>query len=865
MTLSPMMQQYSKIKEEYKDCLLFYRLGDFYELFFDDAYTASRELELTLTGRNCGLEERAPMCGVPFHAADTYIARLVEKGYKVAICEQTEDPALAKGLVSREVIRVVTPGTLDILTSADRDENIYIMSAFLENGVCALAYADITTGELFATDFEVSKDLSEIAREAAVIAPRETILMAGSTNLLNALTEADPDFYYSFIDSSYYAFSNCERALLRQFEAESLITLGLDDRDGIVRAAGSLLLYLIETQKQTPDQITNIVINESGDRMHLDKATMRNLELLETLYDGRRRGSLLGVLDRTRTAMGGRLLKRSIKEPLNEAGEINRRLDAVASLVSHRDTLEDLRDSLKEVYDFERLTARVASMRANGKDMIALRNTLAVLPAIRQATASLDADLMRKMTEDLEDFGPLHDLIGEAIVEEPPFAVTEGGLIRSGYSEELDSLKDSIRDARNWIAGLEQTERERTGIKTIKVGFNKVFGSYIDVSRALANLVPDDYIRKQTLVNNERFITPELKEKETLVLSAEAKINALEFELFKQVRAAVVPYIDSLQRASRAVAMLDMLCSFADVAVRSGYVRPTVDDSDRIEIIEGRHPAVEQLIGEGMFVSNDTHMDRAGDSLLVITGPNMSGKSTYMRQTAIIVLMAQIGSFVPCKSAQIGVVDRVFTRIGASDNLAYGQSTFFIEMSELANILRNATDRSLIILDEIGRGTSTFDGLSIAWATIEYLSGPEHRIRTMFATHYHELTALAETHSNIRNLSVDVLERGSEVVFLHKIVDGPASKSYGIHVAKIAGVPREIRWNAEAKLRELESSRHTAAQMEKQLSFFDTDFRTEMDDERNEIIDEIASLDIDNMTPMQALLKLKEIQQKLDE
>lgn len=862
MALSPMMQQYTEIKQAHEDCLLMYRLGDFYELFFDDALTASRELELTLTGRNCGLEERAPMCGVPFHSAEGYIARLVEKGHKVAICEQVEDPAAAKGIVRREVVRVVTPGTVDPTESSK--ENIYIASVFRTAESTALAYADITTGEFCATEFKQASEevlLGALSR----LDPKELLVCRGADSAFaGRLSDQQITAYLSAIDETYYRENACADLLKTHFSMTSLVPLGLEGRKEVILAAGSLLLYLTDTQKQAPAQIKSFRMVESGNGMNLDRATIRNMELIETLHDKQIKGSLLGVLDRTKTAMGARLLRHFLKEPLKDATTINRRLDAVEALSEDLLRKNSITAALRRIYDFERLTARVAGMRANGKDLIALKTTLAALPELKAQLRELPSELLTEIAADIDDFAPLHALIEDAMTEEPPFTLTEGGLIRPGYSQELDELKASIKDAKAWIAGLEGNEKERTGIKTLKVGYNKVFGYYLDVSKSYLSLVPEDYIRKQTLVNNERYITPELKEKESLVLSAEAKINALEYELFKSVRTAIEPYISDLQRASSAVALLDVLVSFADLARSAGYVKPTVDDSTCLEIKEGRHPVVEQMVGEGFFIANDTRMDTDARSMLIITGPNMSGKSTYMRQTAVIVLMAQMGSFVPCKSARIGVVDRVFTRIGAADNLAHGQSTFYVEMSELANILRNATTRSLIILDEIGRGTSTFDGLSIAWATIEYLCRREKTIRTMFATHYHELTALEQDYDAAHNLSVAVSEEGRNVVFLHRIIEGPASKSYGIHVAKIAGVPQAVRRSAEQKLRELEAQSAMVQGGSAQLSFF-TEPLPAAESEHEDVLEEIRTLDLNGLTPIAALMKLKELQDALNE
>ncbi len=880
MALSPMMQQYLKIKEEYKDCLVMFRLGDFYELFFDDAVTASRELELTLTGRNCGLEERAPMCGVPHHAVDTYLARLVRNGYKVAICEQLEDPAEAKGIVERGVTRIVTPGTLDLLDSSEIDDNVYIASIYIDDYHLGLAFADITTGEFWGEEFEDDLTYSKLLGEIARYSPREIITCSDYIDTIKDLTaKAGIKAYTSSFEAPYYRKDACEQALMSLYKVSAMLSLGLSDQADIVLAAGSLVMYLIDTQKQDPSQLSEIKIKNINNSMQLDRSTMRNLELLETMYTSDVHGSLFSVLNKTKTAMGARLLKSFLKEPLKDSALINLRLDAVDELKNNPLLINNFSNSLKNVYDFQRLSARIASKRANAKDLVALKSTLAELPELKENLSCLNSKLCGEIYENIDDFTEIYTSIDKAIVEDPPFIITEGGIIKRHYSEELDNLKASIADAKEWIAGLEKTERERTGIKTIKVGFNKVFGYYIDVSKSMIDKVPDEYIRRQTLVNNERYITPELKEKESLVLSAESKINTLEYELFKELRDSIEPYIDRLQRASSAIALLDVLCSYAKVANDNNYVKPTVDDSDVIDIRNGRHPTVEKSIGAGMFVANDTRINCSDRSMLIITGPNMAGKSTYMRQTAIIVIMAQIGCFVPCDSARIGVVDRVFTRIGASDNLAYGQSTFFIEMSELANILRNATRSSLVILDEIGRGTSTFDGLSIAWATAQYLCKSEKTIRTMFATHYHELTALEESLPSVCNLSVAVAEENNNIIFLHNIVDGPASKSYGIHVAKIAGVPAEIQLNAISKLRELESSENykaykasgnSGSEAGEQLSFlkdiqidsedkFTACEKSSSDEKYASVIDNLKTIDINTLTPLEAMNALQGI------
>ncbi len=868
-----MMQQYMAIKDEYKDAILMYRLGDFYEMFFDDAILVSRELELTLTGRNCGLEERAPMCGVPFHSVDQYIVRLVNNGHKVAICEQVEDPAEAKGLVRREITRIYTPGTLDISDSSRGENNVFIASACVSDDLTAVAVADISTGELIAYEYETEKDgkrtaFDRLVNDISVLDVKELVISDEiASEVEKTLSEHMLGIYLDRIDGSYYRYQAAREVLMDQFGVSSLIPLDLEGREEMTSAAGALLMYLRDTQKGDLDQFRDITIRQNDGVMHLDRSTLRNLELLETIYDGDVKGSLLGVIGRTKTAMGGRLLRAWLREPLTDVAEINRRLDAVEELRNDPIKANNISNCLKYIYDFQRLTARIATGRADARDLIALKRTLAQLPDIKYELADASSALLKDLDGSMEEFGDLYSLIDRSVCEEPPMGITEGGIIKPGYSKDLDRLKESISGAKEWIANLENTEKERTGIKTLRVGFNKVFGYYIDVSKGMIDKVPDDYIRKQTLVNNERYITPELKEKEDLVLTAEARINKIEYEEFRRIRSSIEPYITRLQRASASVAVLDVLISFARVAASNAYVKPVVNAGDVIDIKKGRHPAVEQLLGAGMFVSNDTYIDMSSRSMLIITGPNMSGKSTYMRQTAIIVLMAQIGCFVPAESAVIGVTDRIFTRIGASDNLAYGQSTFYVEMSELAGILRNATSRSLIILDEIGRGTSTFDGLSIAWATASYLADPSHRVRTMFATHYHELTDLESEKEGIHNLSVAAAEDGNDVVFLHNIIEGPASKSYGIHVARIAGIPEVIRKDAKHKLNELETLsaqvRGDAPDRSEQISFMNDELAEEgMNADAakyRHLASKLKELDINTMTPVSALVKLQEI------
>ena len=871
--LSPMMQQYMAIKDDYKDAILMYRLGDFYEMFFDDAILASRELELTLTGRNCGLEERAPMCGVPYHSVDQYIVKLVGNGHKVAICEQVEDPAEAKGIVKREITRIYTPGTLDINDSGRSNNNVYIASVCVSEELTAVAVADITTGELSAYEYETSREgkklsFERLLNDISVLDVKELVVSDEiAPEVKISLSEHMMQLYLDSVDPSFFRYQTARDVIMDQFSVSSLIPLDLEGREEMVSASGALLMYLRETQKGDLDQFRNIVIKQHDGVMHLDRSTLRNLELLETIYDGDIKGSLLGVIGKTRTAMGGRLLRAWLREPLTDVKEINLRLDAVEELRNDSIKANNISNSLKYIYDFQRLTTRAATGRADARDLIALKKTLAQLPDIKYELSGASAAMLRTLNESIGDFDRLHDLIDHSICEEPPMGITEGGIIKPGYSKDLDRLKESISGAKEWIAGLEASEKERTGIKTLRVGYNKVFGYYIDVSKGMIDKVPADYIRKQTLVNNERYITPELKEKEDLVLTAEARINKIEYEEFRRIRSSVEPYITSLQSASAAVAALDVLISFAKVASANAYVKPVVNDGYVIDIKKGRHPAVEQILGAGMFVSNDTYIDMQDRSMLIITGPNMSGKSTYMRQTAVIVLMAQIGCFVPADYAEIGVTDRIFTRIGASDNLSYGQSTFYIEMSELAGILRNATDRSLVILDEIGRGTSTFDGLSIAWATASYLADPAHRVRTMFATHYHELTDLEGEREGIHNLSVAAAEDGNDVIFLHNIIEGPASKSYGIHVARIAGIPDIIRKDARRKLHELESlsaaARAEESSKAEQISFMSDEMAEEgekADAARyRKLASKIGDMDINRMTPVAAMVALQEI------
>ncbi|MBE6031830.1 MAG: DNA mismatch repair protein MutS [Clostridiales bacterium] len=865
MALTPMMQQYLDIKAQNPDCILFFRLGDFYEMFFEDAIVASKAMEVTLTGRNCGLEERAPMCGVPYHAVDTYLARLLDKGFKVAICEQVEDPALAKGLVKREIIRIVTPGTALSQTILREGENNYLASVWLDEEGSGLAWCDLSTGEVAAAEFAGEGSFEQLKNQVAKLRAKELLLneYASQEDIEKAL--ASEDVCISKLKDDEFQYERGEKRILTQFKVGALTGLGLSEMPKSVQALGALLSYLFETQKQDLSHLTSLQVYGTQSHMALDKATIRNLELTESLYDTRNKGTLLEVLDRTQTAMGARKLKQWLREPLNRLAEIRGRLDAVEVLTDDIFMRNHLREGLKKIYDFERLAGRIACGNANGRDLIALATSIEVLPDIKAELQGCGSALLEELDEKIHDLQDIFDLIRRAIADEPPFTIREGGLIRAGYSQELDDIKNSIKDGQVWIASLEGKEKERTGIKNLKVGFNKVFGYYIEVTKSNFHLVPENYIRKQTLVNCERFITPELKEVESLVLNAETKINQLEYELFQDIRKTIQDRIPEIQQTSSAIAALDVLVSFAETGSKLGYVKPEVTEGDVLVIEKGRHPVIECNIKDGAFVPNDVYLDRKDSSLLLITGPNMAGKSTYMRQTALIVLMAQVGCFVPADRAEIGVVDRIYTRIGASDNLSQGQSTFFVEMSELAYILNTATEKSLVILDEIGRGTSTYDGLSIAWAAVEYLCRSKDRIRTLFATHYHELTVLEGSVPGLKNLNVDVKEQQGNIVFLHKIVEGSASRSYGIHVANLAGVPKAVLDMASDKLAELEAGQpaaeasmirettETAKPESEQLSFFDF--------APNPVVDRLRALNLMEITPSQAFAILEELKE----
>ena len=804
--LTPMMRQYLDTKNEYQDCILFYRLGDFYEMFFDDAITVSKELELTLTGKSCGLPERAPMCGVPYHAADSYLTRLVSKGYKVAVCEQVEDPKLAKGLVKREVVRIVTPGTNLDVQALDEKKNNYILCIFPEEGRFGLAACDVTTGDFFVTEFDSERKLvDELGRyQPSEMITSPSFLMTG-VDIEEIRSRLCPAVYT--LDWDYFDEERARLELLGHFSAENMAGLGLADYSVGITAAGALLRYLEDLQKTSLSQLRTITPYAAGRFMMIDAATRRNLELVETMREKKRRGSLLWVLDKTKTAMGARTLRSYLEQPLIEKREIERRLDAVEELKTNLIAREELREYLNAIYDMERLISRVVYQTANPRDLIAFRNSARMLPPIKLLMEDFSSGLLQDLQADLDPLTDICALIEESIVEEPPVSVREGGMIREGYHPQIDRLRLASTDGKSWLAKIEEEERGKTGIKNLRIKYNKVFGYYLEVTNSYKNLVPDYYTRKQTLTNAERYITPELKELEETILGAEDRLVALEYDLFCDIRNRVADEVERIQRTAKAVAALDVFAGLAAAADQNGYCRPAINEKGVLNIKNGRHPVVERMMNQTLFIGNDLYLDSQDHRISIITGPNMAGKSTYMRQNALIVLMAQIGSFVPADSADIGICDRIFTRVGASDDLASGQSTFMVEMSEVANILQNATPDSLLILDEIGRGTSTIDGLSIAWAVVEHISNPRLLgAKTLFATHYHELTELEGKLKNVHNYCIAVRERGDDIVFLRKIIPGGADKSYGIQVARLAGVPDTVISRAKEICARLEES-----------------------------------------------------------
>ncbi|MDF2887227.1 MAG: mismatch repair protein MutS [Lacrimispora sp.] len=876
--LSPMMAHYLETKKEYPGCLLFYRLGDFYEMFFEDAITVSRELEITLTGKECGLEERAPMCGVPHHALETYLNRLVQKGYKVAIAEQMEDPRQAKGLVKREVIRVVTPGTITSTQALDETRNNYLMGVVYIGEAYGIAVADISTGDFLVTQVESDRELID---EINKFTPSE-IICNEAFYVSGVDIEEIKNRYHTVIsslDHHYFSDEVCRKILREHYQVGTLTGLGLDDYDMGVIAAGAVMQYMYETQKSSLSHITTITPYSTGQYMIIDTSTRRNLELLETLREKQKRGSLLWVLDRTKTAMGARMLRTYVEQPLIHKSEIIKRQNAIEELNMNYISREEICEYLNPIYDLERLIGRISYKTANPRDLVAFKNSLEMLPHIKTLLKEFTSELLTDLYNDLDPLDDIKDYIERAIIEDPPVSVREGGIIREGFQEEADKLRSAKTEGKNWLADLEAKEKEKSGIKNLKVKYNKVFGYYFEVTNSFKELVPDYFIRKQTLANAERYTTNELKELEDIILGAEDKLFSLEYDLFCQVRDMIASMVLRIQKSARAIAGIDVLVSLSSVATRNNYVKPQINEKGTIDIKNGRHPVVEKMLRDDLFVSNDVYLDNGKNRLSIITGPNMAGKSTYMRQTALIVLMAQIGCFVPADEANIGICDRIFTRVGASDDLASGQSTFMVEMTEVANILRNATKSSLIVLDEIGRGTSTFDGLSIAWAVVEHISNLKLLgAKTLFATHYHELTELEGTMSGVNNYCIAVKEQGDDIVFLRKIIKGGADKSYGIQVAKLAGVPDTVIIRAKELLAELSDADITAKAKEiaeangavsqrkavpkpdevdlQQMSLF----ATVKDDD---IIRELGELELGNMTPIDALNILYRLQTKL--
>ncbi len=874
--MTPMMQKYLETKKEYPDCILFYRLGDFYEMFFEDAKTASKELEITLTGKNCGLEERAPMCGVPFHAVEGYLNKLVAKGYKVAICEQVEDPKMAKGLVKREVVRIVTPGTNLDTQALDETKNNYIMCIVYIADRYGVSVADVTTGDYFVTELDTERKLLDEIHKftPSEIICNEAFYMTGMDfeDLKHRMNIA----IYS-LDSWYFSDETAKNTLLSHFKVADIQGLGLEDYGFGAVAAGALLKYLYETQKNSLGNMTSLQIYSTGKYMVIDSSTRRNLELVETLREKQKRGSLLWVLDKTKTAMGARMLRSFVEQPLIEKGEIERRLETVGALKENAMCREEIREYLNPIYDLERLIGRITYQTANPRDLIAFKSSLQMLPFLKSLLDEFQVPLLIDIQADLDPLEDIFALIDASIAEEPPISIRDGGILKEGYDEEIDKLRHAKTEGKGWLMELEAKERERTGIKNLRVKFNKVFGYYLEVTNSYRDMVPEDYIRKQTLTNAERYITADLKELEDIILGAEDKLVALEYEMFQDIRNKIAGEVQRIQKTAKAVAGMDVFCALAQVAEHGNYCRPSINEKGVIDIKNGRHPVVEKMINNDMFIANDTYLDNKKQRISIITGPNMAGKSTYMRQTALIVLMAQIGSYVPAQSAKIGIVDRIFTRVGASDDLASGQSTFMVEMTEVANILRNATHNSLLVLDEIGRGTSTFDGLSIAWAVVEHISNPKLLgAKTLFATHYHELTELEGKLDNVNNYCIAVKEKGDDIVFLRKIVPGGADKSYGIQVAKIAGVPESVI--ARAKVIAEELSAHDIAEFTGRITmegtpakksakkFDEVDltqmslFDTVKDDD---IIKELRELDLGNLTPIDALNKLYQLQNKV--
>jgi len=861
--LSPMMEQYFEVKKQNPNTILFFRLGDFYEMFFEDAKLASKELELTLTGRDCGQEERAPMCGIPFHSYESYVARLVAKGYKVAICEQMEDPALAKGLVKRDIIRVITPGTVLESSMLDETRNNFICSLCVEGAGAGICFADVSTGELHATSLSDGNLSEQLKNELSRYSPREILVNQDALELaeLPKFIKEKLSVSLELLDNTEYSQKTCAELVLDQFNKQNLDDLNLTDKPNIVRAMGALLSYLKKTQRIGMERINGIDLYTGAQFMHLDLNARRNLELLETMRNKEKRGSLLWVLDKTRTAMGKRLIRSWIEQPLLSPVQIDRRLNAVEELTQDAIFRDSIAEQLTGIHDLERLMSRIVFGSANGRELRSLSSAIVRLPALKTLLKGVKSNLLTSLYDDIDVLEDVFQLIEQSIIEEPPFTLREGGMILPGYNAELDLLKGDMSDGRGIIAQIEAQERERTGISKLKVGYNRVFGYYIEISNGYKDQAPSEYIRKQTLTNCERYITPELKELEGKILGAHDKSVQLEYQLFDAVRKDVAAQLVRVQKTAQAVAQLDVLTSFAQVSANQTYIRPIVNLDGKIILKDSRHPVVEKLL-DAPFVPNDVTLDKDDNRVAIITGPNMAGKSTYMRQTALIVIMAQIGCFVPAAYAEIGITDKIFTRVGASDDLASGQSTFMVEMTEVADIVKNATNNSLLILDEIGRGTSTFDGMSIARAVLEYVANKQSLgAKALFATHYHELTELEDLVSGVKNYNIAVKKRGDDITFLRRIVRGGADDSFGIEVAKLAGVPNKIVTRAKQILADLESGQCVAMpkkRAQKQETQDDMQLSMTPPNE-TEILDRLKRLDVNTLTPIECMNALFEL------
>lgn len=863
LALTPMMQQYLEIKDKCKDSILFFRLGDFYEMFFEDAKTASRELELVLTARDCGLEEKAPMCGIPYHASESYVSRLVSKGYKIAICEQLEDPSVAKGIVKRDVVKIITPGTYTDSSFIEDNKNNYIMSFYIDEKGVGICFCDISTGEFYGTDHKFSENI--IIDEISKYNPSEVLICNNvDEEIVNSIKNRF-NIVFTYVPEDYFHDENLLETQFLEFNKEGF-------NSSLIKSGNGLLKYIFETQKTSLSNINKFSYYNIVDFLSIDINSKRNLELTETLRDKTKKGSLLWILDKTSTSMGGRQIRKWLEQPLINKSKIEERLNAVEELITSISLHEDVKLSLKNIYDIERIVGKISSKNVNAKELISLKNSLEKIPGLKHLLSSFNSSYFKNMYNDLDELKDIYNLLQRSIADNPSISVKEGNIIKDGYDAEITELRMAKAHGKEWIAQLENKEREITGIKSLKVGYNKVFGYYIEITKSNLPSVPEGrYIRKQTLANCERYITPELKEMEEKILNAEDKLTALEYSIFVTIRETIEKEIERMKKTAHIIAIVDSLSSLATVALENNYCKPIISEQGEIKIVEGRHPVIEKMIPIGTFVSNDSYIDGKEEALILITGPNMAGKSTYMRQVALITIMAQLGSFVPAKEAKVSICDKIFTRIGASDDLASGKSTFMVEMWEVSNILNNATNKSLILLDEVGRGTSTFDGLSIAWAVIEYICNTSSlKCKTLFATHYHELTQLEDKVPGVKNYSVSVKEIGKEIVFLRKIVRGGADQSYGIEVAKLAGLPEEVILRAKDILKEIEKEKSIDLDIESinnvnivkeevALDSMQLDF-THI--QKDNIIRELSSIDIINTTPIDAFNKLYELIKK---